>query len=105
MLTEAVQDRLVANGGALGEGAPAARRRPSQRAPAGYSFGNANVWARGADRSDGHGSGATRIGLRHQPRGAPIAGIAWRLDNGIVAGVAATYVATSAKFKDGSRTK
>ena len=38
-------------------------------------------------------------------RAAPlIAGIDWRLDNGIVAGVAATYVATSAKFKDGSRT-
>ncbi len=38
-------------------------------------------------------------------RAAPfIAGIDWRFDNNIVAGVAATYVATSASFKDGSHT-
>ncbi len=38
-------------------------------------------------------------------RAAPIiAGIDWRFDNNIVTGVAATYVATSAKFKDGSST-
>src|SRR5580692_2927825 len=33
-----------------------------------------------------------------------IGGVDWRFDNGIVAGIAATYVATSASFKDGSRT-
>ena len=38
-------------------------------------------------------------------RAAPlIGGIDWRLGNGIVTGVAATYVASSASFKDGSRT-
>ena len=39
-------------------------------------------------------------------RAAPlIAGVDRRLDNGIVAGVAATYVATSVSFKDGTRTE
>jgi outer membrane autotransporter protein len=38
-------------------------------------------------------------------RAAPlIGGVDWRFDDGIVAGVAATYVASSAAFKDGSRT-
>ena len=38
-------------------------------------------------------------------RAAPfIGGVDWRFDHGIVAGVAATYVASSASFKDGSRT-
>jgi outer membrane autotransporter protein len=38
-------------------------------------------------------------------RAAPlIGGVDWRFDHGIVAGVAATYVATPASFKDGSRT-
>ncbi len=45
VLTQAVQDRLVASGGALGEGDGA-----GQKGVAGFSFGNANIWARGADQ-------------------------------------------------------
>jgi outer membrane autotransporter protein len=101
VLTQAVQDRLVANGGALGEGATA-----GQKGVEGLSFGNANIWARGADQFGTATVPASSTGVGYDiNRAAPlIAGIDWRLDNGIVAGVAATYVATSAKFKDGSST-
>jgi outer membrane autotransporter protein len=98
LLTDAVQDRLVASGGALGEAGAAAK------GVAGFSFGNANIWARGADQF-GTASGAGAAPGYDVNRAAPfIAGIDWGLDNDIVAGVAATYVATSAKFKDGSHT-
>jgi outer membrane autotransporter protein len=101
VLTEAVQDRLVANGGALGQDASA-----GPKAVAGFSFGNANVWARGADQFGSATAQAASASVGYDiNRAAPIiAGIDWRLDNGVVAGVAATYVATSAKFKDGSST-
>ena len=69
-----------------------------------FSLGNANVWARGADQFGSASERAPRPGYDIN-RAAPfIAGIDWRLDNDIVAGVAATYVATIASFKDGSRT-
>jgi outer membrane autotransporter protein len=98
VLTGAVQDRLIASGGALGEASANAK------GVAGFSFGNANIWARGADQF-GSASGTGAAPGYDINRAAPfIAGIDWRLDNGIVTGVAATYVATSAKFKDGSST-
>jgi outer membrane autotransporter protein len=100
VLTGAVQDRLVANGGALGEASANAK------GVAGFSFGNANIWARGADQFGSATAPASGAGIGYDiNRAAPfIAGVDWRLDNGIVTGVAATYVATSAKFKDGSST-
>ena len=106
VLTQAVQDRLVANGGALGEGAPGGAASAVAKGAAGFSFGNANIWARGADQFGTATAPASSAGVGYDiNRAAPlIAGVDWRLDNGIVAGVAATYVATSASFKDGSRT-
>jgi outer membrane autotransporter protein len=103
VLTQAVQDRLVASGGALGEGAAVGA---GQKGVAGFSFGNANIWARSADQFGSATAPSLGAGVGYDiNRAAPfIAGIDWRLDNGIVAGVAATYVATSAKFKDGSST-
>jgi uncharacterized protein with beta-barrel porin domain len=101
VLTQAVQDRLVTNGGALGESAAA---NAGQKGVAGFSLGNANVWARGYDQF-GSASGTGAAPGYDINRAAPfIAGIDWRFDNNIVAGVAATYVATSASFKDGSHT-
>ncbi len=78
----------------------------SRRARSSYSLGNANVWARGYDQFGTATAQAASAGVGYDiNRAAPIiAGIDWRLDNNIVAGVAATYVATSAKFKDGSST-
>jgi outer membrane autotransporter protein len=110
VLTEAVQDRLVASGGALGEWwapsgpAPAISKGPVS--PPAYSFGNANVWARGFDQFGTATAQAASAGVGYNiNRAAPfIAGVDWRFDNNIVAGVAATYVATSASFKDGSHT-
>ena len=101
LLTGAVQDRLIASGGVLGEDAAA-----GAKGVAGFSFGNANVWARGADQFGSATAHAASASVGYDiNRAAPfIAGVDWRLDNGIVAGVAATYVATSAKFKDGSST-
>jgi outer membrane autotransporter protein len=106
VLTEAVQDRLVANGGALGEWGAVGAASASANGAAGFSFGNANMWARGADQFGTATASAASTGTGYDiNRAAPlIAGIDWRLDNGIVTGVAATYVATSAKFKDGSST-
>jgi outer membrane autotransporter protein len=103
VLTQAVQERLVASGGALGEGAAVGA---GQKGVAGFSFGNANIWARGADQFGSATAPSSGSGVGYDiNRAAPlIAGVDWRLDNGIVAGVAATYVATSAKFKDGSST-
>ena len=103
VLTQAVQDRLVASGGALGEGGAIGA---GQKGVAGFSFGNANIWARGADQFGSATAPSSGAGVGYDiNRAAPlIAGVDWRLDNGIVAGVAATYVATSAKFKDGSST-
>jgi outer membrane autotransporter protein len=104
VLTEAVQDRLVANGGALGEWSlPGA---PSAGAPSPLPIGHASVWARGYDQFGSAAAsasiGAVGYGIN---RAAPlIGGIDWRLGNDIVTGVAATYVASSASFKDGSRT-
>ena len=101
VLTQAVQDHLVTNGGALGESAAA---NAGQKGVAGFSFGNANVWARGYDQF-GSASGTGVAPGYDINRAAPfIAGIDWRFDNNIVAGAAATYVATSASFKDGSHT-
>ncbi|MBV8426424.1 MAG: autotransporter outer membrane beta-barrel domain-containing protein [Hyphomicrobiales bacterium] len=102
VLTQAVQDRLVANGGALGEEAPDVLRK----GPASFSFGNAQVWARGFDQFGSATASAASAGVGYNiNRAAPfIAGVDWRLDNNIMAGVAATYVATSARFKDGSST-
>ena len=66
-------------------------------------IGHANLWARGADQF-GSASGSGAAPGYNVNRAAPfIGGVDWRLDNGIVAGVAATYVASSASFKDGSR--
>ncbi|WP_291705352.1 autotransporter outer membrane beta-barrel domain-containing protein, partial [Bradyrhizobium sp.] len=111
VLTQAIQDRLVANGGALGEWVPGGAPAPGviSKGPVtqpSFSFGNANLWARGADQFGSATPSASSAGVGYDiNRAAPlIAGIDWRLDNGIVAGVAATYVATSAKFKDGSST-
>jgi outer membrane autotransporter protein len=104
VLTEAVQDRLVADGGALGEGSLTGA--PSAGAASTLPVGRASVWARGYDQfgsaSASASIGAVGYGIN---RAAPlIGGIDWRLGNGIVTGVAATYVASSASFKDGSRT-
>ena len=99
--TQAVQDRLVASGGVLGEGArqgaaPATRtRRPSAIPISGCAAPISSAAPRAR---------AQRVGYDVN-RAAPfIGGVDWRFDNGIVAGVAATYVASSASFKDGSRT-
>ena len=92
MLTEAVQDRLVASGGALGEWwapsgpAPAISKGPVS--PPAYSFGNANVWARGFDQFGTATAQAASAGVGYNiNRAAPfIAGVDWRFDNNIVAG-------------------
>ena len=101
---QAVQDRLVANGGALGESALPGAGLGGDRCR--RSIGHANVWARGADQFGSATAPASSAGVGYDiNRAAPfIAGVDWRLDNGIVAGIAATYVATSASFKDGSHT-
>ena len=90
----------------LAKGRPAARPRPLPRARR-ASPSATPISGRAAPIS----SAPRRLPLRAAGvgydinRAAPlIAGVDWRLDNGIVAGVAATYVATSASFKDGSRT-
>ena len=98
VLTQAVQDRLVASGEALGEAGA------NPKGVAGFSFGNANIWARGADQFGSATASGAAPGYDINRAAPLIAGVDWRLDNGIVAGVAATYVATSAKFKDGSST-
>ena len=106
VLTEAVQDRLVANGGALGNWMPGGPAPAISKGPVSYSFGNANIWARGYDQFGTATAQAASAGVGYDiNRAAPLsAGVDWRLDNNIVAGVAATYVATSARFKDGSST-
>ena len=106
VLTSAVQDRLIANGGALGEWVPSGHAPAISKGPPTYSFGNANVWARGFDQFGTATAQAATAQVGYDiNRAAPfIAGIDWRFDNNIVAGVAATYVATSASFKDGSHT-
>jgi outer membrane autotransporter protein len=102
VLTQAVQDRLVANGGALGEGAPGGTA--SAGAASTMPLGHANLWVRGYDQF-GSASGTSTAPGYDVNRAAPlIGGVDWRFDNDIVAGVAATYVASSASFKDGSRT-
>ncbi|MBV9589073.1 MAG: autotransporter outer membrane beta-barrel domain-containing protein, partial [Hyphomicrobiales bacterium] len=109
VLTKAVQDRLVANGGMLGEWAPRGAAPALSSGPASapsFSFGNANIWVRGFDQFGTATASAASASVGYDiNRAAPlIAGIDWRLDNGFVAGIAATYVATSAKFKDGAST-
>ncbi len=103
VLGQAVQDRLVASGGALGEGAwsgDGVKGPGVSSAP----IGHANLWARGADQF-GSASGTGSSAGYDVNRAAPlIGGVDWRFDNRIVAGVAATYVASSASFKEGSRT-
>jgi hypothetical protein len=47
VLTEAIQDRLIANGGALGEGWSASA---TAKGAASFAAGSANVWARGYDQ-------------------------------------------------------
>ena len=104
VLTEAVEDRLVANGGALGEGAPGVASAAG--GPSALPLGHANVWARGFDQF-GSASSSASIGAPGYAinRAAPlIGGIDWRLDNNIVTGIAATYVASSASFRDGTHT-
>ncbi len=107
VLTQAIQDRLVANGGALGEWVPSGPAPAISKGPVSqptFSFGNANIWARGADQFGSATASGTGVGYDINRAAPLIAGVDWRLDNGIVAGVAATYVASSAKFKDGSST-
>jgi outer membrane autotransporter protein len=104
VLTQAVQDRLVANGGVLGEGAVASDSKPPGLAST--PLGHPDAWVRGFDQFGTATASASSAGVGYDVnRAAPlIGGVDWRLDNGFVAGVAATYVATSAKFKDGSST-
>jgi outer membrane autotransporter protein len=102
VLGQAVQDRLVASGGALGEGAAGGAGNTS--AASVTPIGHPNLWVRGADQF-GSASGTGAAPGYDVNRAAPlIGGVDWRFDNGIVAGIAATYVASSASFKDGSRT-
>ncbi len=102
VLGQAVQDRLVASGGVLGEGA--AGSAGSAGAASATPIGHPNLWVRGADQF-GSASGTGAAPGYDVNRAAPlIAGVDWRFDHGIVAGAAATYVASSASFKDGSRT-
>jgi outer membrane autotransporter protein len=102
VLTQAVQDRLVANGGALGEEVPGGA--PPSAGASTIALGHANLWVRGYDQF-GSASGVGAAPGYDVNRAAPlIGGVDWRFDNDIVAGVAATYVATSARFKDGSST-
>lgn len=101
VLTQAVQDRLVASGGVLGDGPPnaaAARRTTRAAAP----VGELDFWARGYDQF-GSASGA---GLGYDVnRAAPlIGGFDWRFGNGVVLGLAGTYVASTASFRDGTHT-
>jgi hypothetical protein len=84
VLTQAVQDRLVASGGALGEAGA------NPKGVAGFSFGNANIWARGADQFGSATASGAGVGYDINRAAPLIAGVDWRLDNGIVAGVAAT---------------
>ena len=96
-----MQDRLVASGGVLGEGAWEGAASGNANAT---PIGHPNLWVRGADQF-GSASGTGAAPGYGVNRAAPlIGGIDWRFDHGIVAGVAATYVASSASFKDGSRT-
>ena len=99
VLTQAVQDRLIANGGLLGEGSAASGTTATP-------IGHPDLWARGFDQFGTATASASSTGIGYNiNRAAPlIGGVDWRLDNGIVTGIAATYVATSAAFKDGSRT-
>jgi outer membrane autotransporter protein len=108
VLKQAVQDRLVASGGVLGEdnwtgdGAKA----PGLGLTAPSSIGHPDAWVRGFDQFGTATAQAASAGVGYDVnRAAPlIGGVDWRLDNGFVVGAAATYVATSAKFKDGSST-
>jgi subtilase-type serine protease len=101
VLGQAVQDRLVASGGVLGEGAWEGAASGNANAT---PIGHPNLWVRGADQF-GSASGTGAAPGYGVNRAAPlIGGVDWRFDHGIVAGVAATYVASSASFKDGSRT-
>ena len=105
VLEQAVQDRLVASGGVLGEDSWSGNgaKAPGLGAPA---IGHANLWVRGFDQFGTATAPASSSGVGYNVnRAAPlIGGVDWRLDNGFVFGAAATYVATSAAFKDGSRT-
>ena len=101
ILGQAVQNRLVANGGALGE---SALPDPAWGATNAAPIGRANVWVRGADQFGSASASGAAPGYAVNRAAPLIGGVDWHLYNGIVAGVAATYVASSASFKDGSRT-
>jgi subtilase-type serine protease len=97
-----VQDRLVPSGGVLGEDGWSATGPKAPGLSATPPIGRANLWVRGFDQ---FGSASASGSGYNVNRAAPfIGGVDWRLDNGFVVGAAATYVATSATFKDGSRT-
>ena len=101
MLTQAIQDRLVASGGVLGDGQPnaaAARRTTRAAAP----VGELDFWARGYDQFGSASGTGTGYDVN---RAAPlIGGFDWRFGNGVVLGLAGTYVESTASFKDGSHT-
>ncbi len=101
VLTQAIQDRLVASGGVLGDGPPnaaAARRTTRAAAP----VGELDFWARGYDQFGSASGAGTGYDLN---RGAPlIGGFDWRFGNGVVLGLAGTYVESTASFNDGSHT-
>jgi outer membrane autotransporter protein len=101
VLTQAVQDRLVASGGVLGDGPPnAAAARRSTRAAA--PVGELDFWARGYDQFGSASGMGTGYDVN---RGAPlIGGFDWRFGSGVVLGLAGTYVESTASFKDGSHT-
>jgi len=101
VLTQAIQDRLVASGGVLGDGQPnaaAARRTTRAAAP----VGELDFWARGYDQFASASGAGTGYDVN---RAAPlIGGFDWRFGNGVVLGLAGTYVESTASFKDGSHT-
>ena len=102
VLTQAVQDRLVASGGVLENGQP--RVPTSGRVTrAAAPVGELDFWGRGYDQ---FGSVAGGAGLGYDVnRAAPlIGGFDWRFGNGVVVGLAGTYVENTASFKDGSHT-
>ncbi|MBV9517704.1 MAG: autotransporter outer membrane beta-barrel domain-containing protein [Hyphomicrobiales bacterium] len=97
VLGQAVEDRLVASGGVLGEGGDAASAST-------VLIGRANLWVRAADQFGSASGHAVSPGYDVNRTAPLIGGVDWHLDSGIVLGTAATYVATSASFKDGTRT-
>ncbi|MBW0004724.1 MAG: autotransporter domain-containing protein [Hyphomicrobiales bacterium] len=101
VLTQAVQDRLIASGGVLGDGPPnAAGNRRYTRAAA--QVGELDFWARGFDQFGSASGTGTGYDVN---RAAPlIGGFDWRFGNGIVVGLAGTYVESTASFKDGTHT-